>query len=521
MVAEQRCSAASLVDVLIPLIMEEIVEIIKVVLQERISERIREQTVDVHVPRVVEQVSEVPKTSSRDRTLQCAAEQIPDVPVPEMVTQLLEVPKIIPQDRILQRTVKQTETSGADGQTYSLFQESSSAALRTSTDLKGFELVILVRRLAEQEHCISATMKFGAGADGDLSVKVKDLITDLIRLQAEASSEKREDLEADVAKHSSKLEAAVARSTDGDISTQQVANTHVQHVVNTVELEMPKIIKETVQRKRPIIQEKIDRVTKHIKIPQVQFRTKVDDMPVAAQRQAPTAQTGQKAMEVPPLQFTDKGNDIPVEAQRQISMVRTIQKTTEIPQLQCDDHVVDVPAEMAVQAPHVHVVAETAETLQLPLVSQIPQAHVVEKTAEIPQIQTVEKIGETSQTQMILSARTSESSVTAPVFENSPVVAGSVQPAHVAEDMALAHTVSCTTRPLPATTMVHRLVDENPTDDMVSEIRDLKSDLVHIRELLGVLVRREDPLKRRRRLRPEDSTGWSVRGTKKARQSAK
>ena len=106
-------------------------------------------------------------------------------------------------------------------------------------------------------------------------------------------------------------------------------------------------------------------------------------------------------------------------------------------------------------------------------------------------MQTVEKIGETPQTQMILSARTSESSVTAPVLENSPVVAGSVQPAHVAEDMALAHTVSCTTRPLPATTMVHRLVDENLTDDMVSEIRDLKSDLVHIRELLGVLVRKE------------------------------
>ena len=207
-----------------------------------------------------------------------------------------------PQDRILRQTVEQvasnreasvkvfseelkalaeatqvllSETSGADGQTYSSFQEDSSAALRTSTGLKGFELVILVRRLAEQEHCISATMKFGAGADGDPSVKVKDLITDLIsRLQAEASSEKREDLEADVAKDSSKLEAAVARSIDGEISTQQVANTHVQHVVNTVEVEMPKIIKETVQRKRPIIQEKINQVTKHIKIPQVQFSCK-------------------------------------------------------------------------------------------------------------------------------------------------------------------------------------------------------------------------------------------------------
>ena len=90
--------------------------------------------------------------------------------------------------------------------------------------------------------------------------------------------------------------------------------------------------------------------------------------------------------------------------------------------------------------------------------------------------------------------------VTAPVLENYPVVVGSEQPAHVAEYMALAPTVSCTdaavthaTRPLPATTMAvaHRLVDEKPADDMVSEIRDLKSDLVHFRELLGILVRKE------------------------------
>ena len=148
MVAEQRGgSAASLVDALVPLIMEEIVEVINAIPRERIAKRICEQIVDVHVS----QATEVPKTSSRDRTLQRAVEQILDVPVPEMVTQLLEVPKIIHQDRILQRTVKQgkatqvlqSETSGADGQTYSSFQENSSAVLQTSTDLKGFELVMI------------------------------------------------------------------------------------------------------------------------------------------------------------------------------------------------------------------------------------------------------------------------------------------------------------------------------------------------------------------------------------------
>ena len=77
--------------------------------------------------------------------------------------------------------------------------------------------------------------------------------------------------------------------------TQHVVNTHVQHVVNTVEVERPKLAKETVQ-------EKINQVTKHIKIPQVQFLNKVDDMLVDVQQQIrPMAQTVQKTTEIPTL----------------------------------------------------------------------------------------------------------------------------------------------------------------------------------------------------------------------------
>ena len=47
--------------------------------------------VDVHVPQVVEQVLEVPKILSRDRILHGTAGQILDVPVPEMVEQLVEI----------------------------------------------------------------------------------------------------------------------------------------------------------------------------------------------------------------------------------------------------------------------------------------------------------------------------------------------------------------------------------------------------------------------------------------------
>jgi len=145
--------------------------------------------------------------------------------------------------------VLQSETGGAEGQTYSMFQESSSTGSQTTTDLKGSEVLTMVRRLAKKEHSaalaqlasrISAIMKFGAGAGEDPFAKVKGLITELInRLQEEASSEashkaycdeetskaseKKGDLEAEIAKHSAKLEAAVARSTilDGEISALQ------------------------------------------------------------------------------------------------------------------------------------------------------------------------------------------------------------------------------------------------------------------------------------------------------------
>ena len=145
--------------------------------------------------------------------------------------------------------------------------------------------MILVRRLAEQEHsttlaqpesCISATMKFGAGADGDPFVKVKDLMTDLIsRVEAEASSEtnqksycdeemskateKRQDLEADVTKHSSKLEAAVARSVD-----------LMKEVPVVMQQQMP------VQRQVPRVQT----VPKTVETPQLQCVDQVVDDPV-------------------------------------------------------------------------------------------------------------------------------------------------------------------------------------------------------------------------------------------------
>ena len=126
---------------------------------------------------------------------------------------------------------------------------------------------------------------------------------------------------------------AEKRVTQTQGNTQQLVNTHFQHFVNTVEVEKPKLIKETVQRKKPIIQETINQLTKHIDVPQVQFLDKADDMPVVVQRQIPMVQTVQKTMEIPQLQYCDEVIDVPVVSVVQVPRVWVVKKTVEDPQL--------------------------------------------------------------------------------------------------------------------------------------------------------------------------------------------
>ena len=127
-----------------------------------------------------------------------------------------------------------------------------------------------------------------------------------------------------------------------------------------------------MQRKKPIIQEKINQVTKHVEVPRVQFPNKVDEMPVGVQRQIP--------------------------------MVQVVQKTMEIPQLQCVDEAIDGT------------------------VVQVPRVQVVEKTVEGPQLQIVEQIVETPETQTIQSTQTSERLGGAPVRAAEARPTGVVNP---------------------------------------------------------------------------------------------
>ena len=107
--------------------------------------------------------------------------------------------------------------------------------------------------------------------------------------------------------------------------TQQVMNTQVQYVVDTVEVKKSKIIEDTVQRMKPIIQEKISQVIKHTDFPQLQFLSKVVDMPVVGQQQATMVEKTQTTIHVPQAQVVEKTVAIP--------MLQIIKKAIEIPEI--------------------------------------------------------------------------------------------------------------------------------------------------------------------------------------------
>jgi len=138
------------------------------------------------------------------------------------------------------KKIIQQSTSGAEGQAYSFFQVAQTSNLRTGADLRNFEVVNALKRLADQQHStalsqlasrVATTIKYGTATGEDPFAKVKGLINDMIaKLMKEAEAEashkaycdeemsktkaKKDELNADIEKLTSKIDVASARSAD-------------------------------------------------------------------------------------------------------------------------------------------------------------------------------------------------------------------------------------------------------------------------------------------------------------------
>ena len=113
----------------VPQVVEEIIEVIKVIFQERISELIVEQIVDVSGSESLAATLASEVASKNSCAHVTADHEVSAKTSAEELKTLAEATQVL-----------QSETCGADGQMYSLFQENSSVACQTSTDLKGFDM---------------------------------------------------------------------------------------------------------------------------------------------------------------------------------------------------------------------------------------------------------------------------------------------------------------------------------------------------------------------------------------------
>ena len=149
---------------------------------------------------------------------------------------------------------------------------------------------------------------------------------------------------------------------------------------------------------------KINQVTKHVEVPQVQFPNKVDEMPVGVQRQIRTVQTVQKTMEIPQLQCIDEAIDDLVV---QVSRVQVMERTVGIPQLQIVEKTAEAPQIQTIRGTQTsesldnasfHQVAQ-AETVEvgmieapLPTESAVLVPVAVPKTLDSPRVQLIDKV---------------------------------------------------------------------------------------------------------------------------------
>ena len=181
--------------------------------------------------------------------------------------------------------------------------------------------------------------------------------------------------------------------------------------------------------------------------------------------EVPMIQTVQKTMDVPQLQFLNKVDDTPVALQRQTSMVQNMQ---EVPQMQV--------VEKTAEGPQLQIVEQTVETSETQMI-QCTQTSESLGTAPVCRV-TQAKVVEAVEIGTRLPAELGRPVfVTAPVLENPPVVvecvqsasvAGCVEPAPavtfahaapVVEFVTPAYAVACATAVTAMTAFIDKVVD--------------------------------------------------------------
>ena len=240
-------------NVLVPLIMEEIVEVVKICSSGAISERIREQIVDVHVPRAVDQVTEVAKTKEISVLAKTIEEKMVRVEI-----LAVEVEKMRSE----------------------LFEAERTLLANPFAKGKGLIACLINRLQAEAPSEMSHT----SYRDGETSMATE-----------------KEDLEVDITKHSSELEVAKTSSRDQNLqcTVEQDLDVPVREMVEVpktvsqdriqqraveqiVDVPVPQVVEELVEVSKVFPHDRVQRrfTEQTIETPAISLAMKIIEVPV-------------------------------------------------------------------------------------------------------------------------------------------------------------------------------------------------------------------------------------------------
>ena len=467
-----------------------------------------------HMVQTVQMPMETPQLPCIDKVVDVtvATQQVVHVPQERVVEKIVEIPQL----QIVGEIVRDTQTSDSLGTTpvcqvaqtghveieTSLPTESASAMFVSTPVPQAVEELVEGSKVFSQNR---VQQRFGKQTIEQPSISLAERV----------------------------VEAPDTRTRD---KTQHVVNTQVQHVVNTVEAETPIII------------ETINQVTKHVEIPQLQIvdvpssQTQEQTVPqnrmsdrVVQQtvkelkskfevghtnkvhaRNQPDKNRWRKKQEFEATQYPqDVQERADLTNQRPAPAIRSVQKTVEVPRVQYIDKVADIPVDMQRQVSTTQAAQDIEEVEDVPALTHSEVPNIPDDDEDwLEQESKKRKLPVPAKT--VFESRTDESDfdrfdeLVLPSSEGKTLFV-SIAKGDEAEDepqkqqeMTLSLVqgresmlVDETDVESPGCQMVQvgaqELREERRkfTDDMTSDMTDLKNDLAHVREMLGVLVRRE------------------------------
>ena len=544
MVAEQRRSAMSSIAIsIVPLLMEEILDVVRLISQEHTQQRIIEETAAVPIPQLQEHLVEMTEVIPQDDSSKACCIKSSD--------QTTDDAKVLARQGTGRQDAmddyNKDQLSNADARIEAV--EKSISELHESVINNG----------AATELLKLAVNRLQAEAPFEVrNTSYRDEVTSQV-------TEKKEDLEADTAKHSSVLETAVSRSTlDGEVSSRDRISQHT--IEQTLDVPMPEMVKQLVEvpkimnriQQRTMKQIVDDPVVQVVQIPQVHVVEKTAEILVMTQRQNHMVQTVQMPMETPQLQIVEKtveavkhiqqervkelkskfevGHTNKVHArnqpdknrwrkkqefeatqypqdvqeradltnQRQVPAIRSVQKTVEVPRVQYVDKVADIPVDMQRQVSTTQATQDIEEVEDVPALTQSEVPNIPDDDEDwLEQESKKRKLPVPAET--VFESRADESDfdrfdgLVLPSPEGKTLFENIASGDETVDEPEKQHEMTrCLVQGGELMVMVETDV-QSPEQEMVQaihaewvqELRDVKNELMHVRELVGVLVRRE------------------------------